>query len=158
EVVKTEEYVTEEVCYREADQLLLLATFNHLQTLIGENHPLHEAPATEVDERGGVRSKELEWRIGYLSRLGITIDYIRRDIARDEYITTTERSFGPMKRISTLLEFSPEVDRNLYQRWATVERRSQMMHVGGAAGGVLSLLGLAFALLKVDTWTKGYYT
>ena len=26
------------------------------------------------------------------------------------------------------------------------------------AGGVLGLLGLCYGLLKVDTWTKGYYT
>jgi len=26
------------------------------------------------------------------------------------------------------------------------------------SGGVLGLLGLVFGLLKVDTWTRGYYS
>ena len=30
--------------------------------------------------------------------------------------------------------------------------------VGAGAGSVLGLIGLVFGLLKVDTWTKGYYT
>ena len=30
--------------------------------------------------------------------------------------------------------------------------------VGVGAGSILGLLTLVFALLKIDTWTKGYYT
>ena len=30
--------------------------------------------------------------------------------------------------------------------------------VGMGAGSVLALLSLVFALLKVDTWTRGYYS
>ena len=38
-------------------------------------------------------------------------------------------------------------------------RRSERFAVVGAgAGSVLGLVGLALGLLKVDTWTKGYYS
>jgi hypothetical protein len=30
--------------------------------------------------------------------------------------------------------------------------------VGAGAGSILGLLGLIYGLLKVDTWTRGYYT
>ena len=30
--------------------------------------------------------------------------------------------------------------------------------VGVGAGSILGFIGLVFGLLKIDTWTKGYYT
>jgi len=90
--------------------------------------------------------------------LGIGVNYIRREIAKEEYLQTIERSFGPMKQLYTLLEFSPSVDRELRHRWEASQRQERFAFVGFGATSILSLLGLAWGLLKVDTWTKGYYT
>ena len=90
--------------------------------------------------------------------MGVGIDYIRREIAKDEYVETVERSFGPMKRLHTLVEFTPSVDRELRERWEAHEREERLMAVGGVGGLAVSAVGLAYGLLKIDTWTKGYYT
>jgi hypothetical protein len=90
--------------------------------------------------------------------MGITIDYIRREIAQDEYLETVERSFGPMKKLYTLIEFTPAVDRELRARWDASQRQERITVVGVGAASVLGLLGMAWGLLKIDTLTRGYYT
>jgi hypothetical protein len=90
--------------------------------------------------------------------MGIGIDFIRSEIAKKEYVETVERSFGPMKKLYVQVEFSPSIDQELRQRWEEVRRQDRFAVVGVGAGSVLGLLGLVFGLLKVDTWTKGYYT
>jgi hypothetical protein len=90
--------------------------------------------------------------------LGITIDYIRREIAKDEYLETVERSFGPMMKLYTLLEFTPAVDRELTARWDNYRRQERLASVGVGAASVLASLALAWGLLRFDTMTKGYYT
>ena len=63
-----------------------------------------------------------------------------------------------MQKLYTLIEFTPSVDNELRQRWDASQRQERFAFVGLGASGVLGLLGLAWGLLKVDTWTKGYYT
>ena len=75
-----------------------------------------------------------------------------------EFIETVDRSFGPMKKLYLQIEFTPAVDRELRRHWDAGERRERVAMVGVGAGSVLGFIGLLFALLKVDTWTKGYYT
>jgi hypothetical protein len=100
----------------------------------------------------------LDSRLAALASLGIGIDFIRREIATDEYVETAERSFGPMKKLYTLIEFSPAVDRELQARWEASRRGERVAVVGMGAASVLGILGLAWGLLKVDTATRGYYT
>ncbi len=63
-----------------------------------------------------------------------------------------------MKKLYTMLEFRPSVDTELLRRWDELRRQDRFSVVGAGAGSVLGLIGLAFGLLKVDTWTRGYYT
>jgi hypothetical protein len=63
-----------------------------------------------------------------------------------------------MLKLYTLIEFSPSVDNELRLRWEASRRQDRLAAVGFGATGVLGLLGFAWGLLKVDTWTKGYYT
>jgi hypothetical protein len=100
----------------------------------------------------------MDHRIYALQDAGITLDFIEREIARDEYVETVERSVGPMMKSHTLLEFTPAVDKELRQYWDAHQRKERFAVVGAGAGSVLGLLGLCYGLLKVDTWTKGYYT
>jgi hypothetical protein len=63
-----------------------------------------------------------------------------------------------MKKLYTLVEFTPAVDRELRARWDTYRRQERLTTVGIGAVSVLGLVGLAWGLLRVDTLTKGYYT
>jgi hypothetical protein len=98
--------------------------------------------------------------------MGITVDYLRREIVSKEsksnepreYVETVERTFGPMKKLYLQIEFTPATDRELRRRWESHERSERFAVVGVGAGSLLGFLGFVFALLKIDTWTKGYYT
>ena len=98
--------------------------------------------------------------------MGVGIDYLRRElVAKDskagesrEFVDTVDRSFGKMKKLYLQIEFTPEVDRQLRRHWDSYIRQERFSMVGTGAGSVLGLVSLVFALLKIDTWTKGYYT
>lgn len=162
EVIATDEYATVEECYQAADRLLMAATKNHIQRLTGEadlGDAYGARPDGTLDSEGHTVSAASAAQ-SYLSNMGIGIDYIRRQIVPEqgEYLETVERSFGPMKKLYTQLEFTASVDRELQDRWQAREREERLMAVGGLGGLVLGVVGLAYGLLKVDTWTKGYYT
>lgn len=61
-------------------------------------------------------------------------------------------------KLYTLIEFTPAVDKQLLQSWDAFRRRDRFAAVGLGAGVIVSALGFVYGLLKVDTWTKGYYT
>jgi hypothetical protein len=156
DVIETDEYATREECEWAADRLLQLKTFEHLQRLVGK--PL------DADHLHNLRNEALSieghtpWFLHELEKAGITIDYIHHEIARDEFREEVERSFGKMQKLYTQIEFTPAVENELRQRWQVSQRQERFAFVGLGAGSVLGLLGLAWGLLKVDTWTKGYYT
>jgi hypothetical protein len=178
EVVATEEYATEDECLQARDIYLLLKTYEHLQRLMGLPYNDTMLPSiyygryavqfdgTEVtrdnaDQTWRFDGGELVWddhRLGRLQAMGIGPDYVQREVAKKEHLETVERSFGPMKKLYTLIEFSPTVDSELRQRWTEYERKSRLATVSAGTGGVVGLLGLIYGLLRVDTWTKGYYT
>lgn len=93
-----------------------------------------------------------------LDEMGVTTAGVRRDICTDYYVETTHHDFGDMKTLYVLMEFNPSVRDDLGRRWQDYQRRANLVNVGLGGGGVLGLLALVYGLLKVDTWTKGYYT
>ena len=63
------------------------------------------------------------------------------------------------------MEFSASDDALLLDRWETYmegfeERRrtDRLAGVALASSMVVAVLGLAYGLLRIDTWTRGYYT
>ena len=154
EVLVTDEWSTERECQRAADIGLLLATYEHIQRLVGDTYEQHSTDIHSVSDD----SAEAHFRLHQMRSAGITVDYIRREIAKEEYLETVERSVGPMMKLYTLVEFSPSVDRELRNFWDSYRRQERLAAVGFGAGGILGLLGFVYGLLKVDTWTKGYYT
>jgi hypothetical protein len=130
----------------------MFKTYEHLQHLVG--NPYYDQSSIRPND-DNIWS---DYRFMYLARLGITLDYVRREIAKDDYIETADRSVGPMMKSYTLIEFSPTVDRELLTRWQAHERQERFMVVGMCAFSVLGLLGMVWGLLKLDTMTKGYYT
>lgn len=156
-VIVAGDFATREECDREADRLLMLATAEHLSAITGT--PLAYSPVSEASlHDGSVIYPVSDPRLYLLQRMNVGLDYVRREVAKDEYEETVELSFGPMKRLYTLVEFTPSVDNELRTRWDEFRREKRFAMVGMGAGSVLGLLGMAFGLLKVDTWTKGYYT
>jgi outer membrane biosynthesis protein TonB len=179
EVIATDPYSTVDECYQAADIYLLLKTYERMQQLIGRHYA--EGPLPSLTFRQGAILADgklmsygrdnMYWndadpRLRLLSEMGITADYVSREIvAKDpkdnesrEYIETIESSVGPMKKLHRQVEFTPAIDRELRRHWDAHERRERFATVGIGAGSILGLLGLVFGLLKIDTRTKGYYT
>jgi hypothetical protein len=95
----------------------------------------------------------------FLGALNVGPDYILRELCSEpEYIEEVEASFGPMKKAHLLLEFTAAQDAELLARWKTHARRDRLAMAGFGATFVVGCLALAFGLLKVDTWTRGYYS
>ena len=145
-VVTTDEYATTDECYWAADRLLQLKTYEHLQRLVGTPYGSDRV----LQLRAEVLNIEghTPWFLTELTKAGITVDYIRREIARDEYLEESQRSFGPMLKLYTLIEFSPSVDNELCQRWEASQRQERFAFVGLGASGVLGLLGLGLGTLE----------
>jgi hypothetical protein len=93
-----------------------------------------------------------------LAHFGIGADYITREFLVDDYVEDGEASFGLTKTAWGLLEFSENADANLYNAWRAYARRSRIAMIATLAGLTVLTLGGIFALLKIDTWTRGYYT
>ncbi len=169
EVIATDEYATAEECRRATDIYLLMKAYDHIQTLLGRPYFASELPSLtfhrgtvtadgNVIFRSGQPTFWHDERLQLLSKIGIGIDFVRREIVKEQRLVETQRSVGPMLKQYTLVEFTPSVDSELRRRWRSHERQERFAIVGLGAGSVLGLLGLVFGLLKVDTWTKGYYT
>lgn len=159
EVLVTDEWSTEAECDRERDVALLVKTYEHIQGLVGM--PYHSDPLEfkrNSYARDGFALTYYDYRLRQLDSAGITLHFVRTEIAREEYLETVDRSVGPMMKLYTLVEFTPAVDKQLLQLWDAFRRRERFAVVGIGAGGIVSTLGFVYGLLKVDTWTKGYYT
>jgi hypothetical protein len=91
--------------------------------------------------------------------LNIGSSFIDRELVTEQYVQTTiSKTVGPMKTAWALLEFTPQQDQQLVDAWKRHARREGIAKTSLAAVLVLVLLGGAFALLQIDTWTRGYYT
>jgi hypothetical protein len=94
-----------------------------------------------------------------LDWLGISPEYIAAELcSQGEYVETITTSVGPMKRVHTLVEFAPPQEQYLLDRWLGYARVQSIELVAGLSSLVVAGLALVFGLLKVDTWTRGYYT
>jgi hypothetical protein len=91
--------------------------------------------------------------------MGVTDDYIKRELCPEEpYIETVESSVGDMLRAHMLLEFQERQDEVLLDHWRAYARRSNVIGIAVLGGCVVLGLALIYGLLKIDTWTRGYYT
>jgi hypothetical protein len=176
EVIATEEFALADECYQAADVYLLLKTYQYVQQLADRPYPEFALPSISfrnglifadgnMISTGGPNSKWIDGRLRSLSDMGIGIDFARSQlVTKDskgdarEYVETLEHPMGPMKKLYLQIEFTPAVEGVIRQRLAAAQRQERFAMTGAGAGSILSLLALAFALLKIDTWTKGYYT
>jgi hypothetical protein len=139
--VASDPFVTEEECRRQLEQ--------------------EQLPQTVANRMRQI----VKGRVGYPIKTedplpsGIGLDYIFREICRDQFTTTVDSpSVGEMKKVHVLLEFNPHTDEHLLQAWTRSERQQRLASFSKIAA--LSLTGLAavYGLLRFDTWSKGYYS
>lgn len=103
----------------------------------------------------------LSQRVYLPQMLGISTNWIHDNLfcsTPEPYMQTTNSSVGPMQTLYVQLEFDPNDKEFIRHRLIDYVRRDRIAAV--VTGGVFALsgIGLLFGLLKVDTWTKGYYT
>jgi outer membrane biosynthesis protein TonB len=179
EVIAIGPYATVDECKQSIDVYLRLKAYERIQELAGR--PYAEGPLPSLTFRNGAifadgklmsygrgnsNWGEPDPRLQQLSDMGIGADYLRREIVAKEsksnktreFIDTVESTVGPMKMLYLQIEFTPAIDRDLLRHWDTHERRERFAIVGAGASSILGFIGLVFGLLKVDTWTKGYYS
>jgi len=138
-VVSSEQYFTAEECHQHLEEQLQEAVRERVQTLIAD-------------------SAEQSLLLPDPASFDIGLDYLMCEICQDEYTETLTASFGEMKRVHVLMEFSPAIENHLRTAWKEHERKHRLRVVGIFAAAALSLLTGVYGLLQFDTWTRGYYT
>jgi hypothetical protein len=138
-VVVSDPFTTVDECFEQLEQLFPVEVVRRLADLVPR------------DQRSHVESASLE-------ASGVTLDYIMREICREQFTETTEHDFGAMKKVYVLMEFTPAIESHLLDSWQTYLRRYRLTAVAQIAGGVLATLAFLYGLLQIDTWTRGYYT
>ena len=92
--------------------------------------------------------------------MGMGLDYIFREVCQEEWIEVVDASFGEMKRVHTYSSNSTRTMTGSSKMSTYV--MSAVMSVEIIADHILELLiagiTLLYGLLKVDTWTRGYYS
>lgn len=133
-------YVTLRECY---DQLR-----NEMRTVVQQRV---EELVRESTGARHVHIPDLDW-------MHVGASYIDRELLTDEYVEINDTSVGTMRTAWGLLEFTPNHDRHLVDSWKRAARQSRMAMVATMAALVVGALGGVLLLLKIDTWTRGYYT
>ncbi|WP_168205143.1 hypothetical protein [Bythopirellula goksoeyrii] len=138
--VASDPFVTEDECFRqlEAEQLPQAVCRRIEQLVSGEaGYPV---------------------KVSSPLPLGIGLDFILRDICRDKFTGTVATSVGTMHKVYALLEFNDSVDNELRHAWLNHERRTRLQSFGKYAAILIAALAAVYGLLRVDTWTRGYYS
>ncbi|MCA9262111.1 MAG: hypothetical protein KDA61_22995 [Planctomycetales bacterium] len=139
-VVQSGPYSTVEQCMKEMWGPLNMAVHRIIEEM-------HE-PQSEL-WGGGVPSA-----VG----LGITREYVLRELCVDQFVETQVASFGEMKRLYLLLEVGQTHRQYIREMLNQHYRDDRVFVVATAGGGVLASLGALLSLLKFDAWTRGYYS
>jgi len=138
-VVTSDPYLTAEECRQDADEKM-------------QNLALNRA----AELSGGALSRRTS--AASLTDLGLGGDYVRRELCTDEYVDVIDSSVGEMRKTYSLVEFNEAQDALLVDRARSYSRQEGLQDVTLIGGGVLASVATLFGLLKVDTWTRGYYT
>lgn len=139
QVVSSGPYETVEECHAVLESTIQLAVVKRIRQLVGNG-------------------KASQVKIPDLQQIGISQEFIFREICVDEYVEEVDSSFGPMKDVHVQMEFSESVRNQLRQAWQVAKRQGRLMLVAQGAGLLLAGLAAVYGLLKFDTLTRGYYT
>ena len=138
-VVVSDPFSTTDECYRDLEPKLRQAVYEQ----IASQHP------AVTDERNYVNR---------MHGMYLPLDYILREICHGEYVESIDATFGEMKKVHLLMEFDQSIMQHLNRLWKNYQRQERLQGVVRFAGAGLLVLGLAYGMLKFDTFTRGYYT
>ena len=94
-----------------------------------------------------------------IAMLHISPQYVRENIIREEYYETVVSSVSDnMKTLHLLLEIDNRAHHSLMEYWRAYTQKSRVFLMTGIAGSLLALLAGILGLMKLDTYTKGFYT
>lgn len=94
-----------------------------------------------------------------LAELGVTPRYIREQILKEHYYASRDFAHqSGMVNLYQQLEFDSRVSEDLAGRWRTFARQQHVAGVAVMSGSVLAVLAGVLGLIKLDTYTKGFYT
>ena len=148
--VVSEPYTTKPECDEHIDRLITIETAEYLDELLGEQRFAMYSNQSE--------SRRWHWARNRLSELDITPHFIRQNICKDEFDEIVASSVGPMHKVHVLMKFDKDVEVALRRKWKESQIAERLTMVGVGAAALLSLVGMVFAYLKIDTVTKGFYT
>ncbi|WP_425396277.1 hypothetical protein [Aeoliella sp.] len=124
-----------------------------------EDGPIEAAVVEHLRELAVEDSMQSYVHIPSLRSLGITKRYLREKVIKDEFYETGDFEHQPnMKNLHVLLEFDSRTSDDLLARWRDHARQGTITAVGLGMGGILACLAGVLGLIKLDTYTKGYYT
>ncbi|WP_428308431.1 hypothetical protein [Lacipirellula sp.] len=158
-VVVSDPYSSDAECRRDLDGRMSQVVLDRIDSLASKPIERIKMPMLE-DTRWAERHPEdrLRSEVMTLFAIGVPSDYIRRELCADEYMETVDASVGPMRRAYALLEFNETQDAILVNHAVRYARRNGVLTTSLLGGGLLASVATLFGLLKVDTWTRGYYT
>ena len=92
-----------------------------------------------------------------VDRVRLPVEYLRKEIVKEQWEETRQHSVGPMVWLHVLLKFDRKLKDQVLEAYgrATVNRRLQLVGAWAALG--LGLLTVAFGYLKIDMATGGAY-
>jgi len=157
EVIEAGDYSTTQECIKATKELVMIAVWDHVQTLV-EHYDEVVTPLPDYQESIESQRQRANWASNMLSEIGVTQGYIRAEIVTAEHLEEVDRSVGKMQKMYAQLEFTPQVDAYLKHQWVAKAQSWRTYVVSAIAATSLACISLVWGLLKVDTWTKGYYS
>lgn len=120
---------------------------------------LRVAVAQRIEQLAGKLEGKSRVSVPPLEKMGFGIHDVIRDLCSEEFVETiTTESFADMKQVHVLMEFTPDDDQRLLEGWQGYRRRDRLAAVSLVGLLAVGVIGLAYGLLCIDTWTRGYYT
>jgi hypothetical protein len=96
--------------------------------------------------------------VANLQQIRVGTDYVLRELCIGEYDEVVHASFGPMRKAYALMAFTQPQDKWLLDRWKDFARRDRLTVLAILSGLTVGGVAFVYGLLKVDTWTRGYYS
>lgn len=138
-VLESGPYSTDEECIKNRQHELLRVAHDYLRQNAGN------APRDFFD-------------IHHPIYFGTTDSELRKRFLRDEYWNKSDGTFAEMRTLYSLVEIDTADGQWLIDSWRRRQSEGKVETAIVGGGGILSVLAVAFGLLKLDEATKGYYT
>jgi hypothetical protein len=150
-VVVAGDYATESECQEATSQLLRLAAWERLQSLVSDSFTPSSLPTPAASELAAASIElhdQLALAAQMMGSMGLADGYLRGEIRTNEYLEQVERLPGEMLRLYTQVEFTPAFDAELRHRWTDLKQRERATTAGAWALGALAAVGATWGLLK----------